>query len=90
MKAFWIYLLLINALTFMIYGLDKRRAVKTRRRISERSLIALAVIGGSPGALAAMSIFRHKTRHKKFTLGVPIILLLQLAAAVYVYYAHLG
>lgn len=90
------YLLVVNLLTFLAYGLDKWKAVrngrksggKTRhnnrlsRRIPEASLLLLAVLGGSPAALLAMYLFRHKTLHKKFRYGVPAILLLQLIVTV--------
>ena len=87
MKILLIYLLCVNVITFAVYGIDKLKARKQRWRVSEKTLILLAVIGGSVGALAAMALFRHKTRHRKFTLGVPAILILQLAAALI--YLHL-
>ena len=64
-------------------GLDKLRAVKGEWRISERSLFLLAAAGGSAGALAGMFLFRHKTKHMSFRIGLPLILLLQLAAALW-------
>ena len=89
------YLLLVNLLTFLAYGLDKWKAVRNgrksggkarrndnlSRRIPEASLLLLALLGGSPAALLAMYLFRHKTQHNKFTLGVPAILLVQAALA---------
>lgn len=78
-----LYLLIINALTFVIYGVDKFRAVKNRWRIPEATLIMLAVIGGSVGAALAMYVFRHKTMHALFFVGVPGILLFQLVIAVW-------
>ncbi len=78
MKAFYIYLAVINVLTFLVYGYDKLAAKKKLRRIPEAALIALAVIGGSIGAECAILLFRHKTRHLLFALGVPIILVLQI------------
>jgi len=72
-----IYLVGINLVTFLLYGVDKWKARKGRWRIPEDSLIWLAVAGGSIGALIAMWLFRHKTRHMKFILGIPAILLLQ-------------
>lgn len=73
------YFILINLITFILYGLDKRRARKNRWRISERTLLGLAVIGGSIGALIGMYGFHHKTKHLKFMIGVPVILIVQLA-----------
>lgn len=70
-------LLFINAGTFLLFGLDKKRAVRGRWRISERTLIGAAVLGGSPGALLGMKVFHHKTRHKKFRYGIPFLVVLQ-------------
>ena len=81
------YLLSVNLLTFLAYGIDKWKARHngtTRskrhlsRRIPEASLLLLAALGGSPAALLAMYLFRHKTLHKKFRYGVPAILIIQL------------
>ena len=88
------YLVAVNIMTFLAYGLDKWKAVHNghknknlSRRIPETSLLLLAVLGGSPAALLAMYLFRHKTLHKKFRYGVPAILILQVAlAAALVYY----
>lgn len=66
-----IYLLIINIIAFIMYGIDKWKAHRKQWRISEKMLLFLAVIGGSAGALAGMYIFHHKTLHKKFTIGVP-------------------
>ena len=77
------YLLAINIVTFLLYGIDKYKAKKGRWRISEATLIALAVIGGSIGAWVGMHIWHHKTKHKKFKLGIPTIIILQIALAIY-------
>ena len=74
-----IYLFIINIIAFAAYGIDKNRAVRHRYRISEATLLILALIGGSVGALAGMYIFHHKTRKPKFRFGVPAILMLQIA-----------
>ena len=71
-----IYLLIINIIAFIMYGIDKWKAHRKQWRISEKMLLFLAVIGGSAGALAGMYIY-HKTLHKKFTIGVPLILVIQ-------------
>lgn len=76
---------LLNIATFFIYGYDKRCAVKDRRRIPERVLIILAVLGGGIGAALAMAGFRHKTKHAKFTIIVPLCMLAQM----YVIYRYL-
>ena len=67
----------INIIAFIMYGIDKWKAHRKQWRISEKMLLFLAVIGGSAGALAGMYIFHHKTLHKKFTIGVPLILVIQ-------------
>lgn len=73
-----IYLLSLNILTFIIYGIDKWKARKGRWRIPESSLLLLAACGGSIGAWCGMRVWHHKTLHKKFKYGIPLILLLQL------------
>lgn len=78
-----LYLALINIIAFFTYALDKYKAKRAMRRISERTLLTLAVLGGSIGAWLSMQIFRHKTRHLKFKYGVPLIFMLQLAALLY-------
>ncbi|MBQ4550974.1 MAG: DUF1294 domain-containing protein [Oscillospiraceae bacterium] len=81
MNYFLLYLLLINAAAFVLMLADKAKARKNRWRIPERTLIGSALLGGSIGALLGMYTFRHKTRHLKFTLGVPAILIAQIALA---------
>ena len=76
------YLLIINAIAFFLMLADKQNARKKKWRIPEATLIGVAVIGGSVGALAGMYTFRHKTKHPKFTIGVPVILALQIVLAV--------
>ena len=86
MNLILICLICINAVTFLLYGLDKYKSKKDKWRISEFTLISFAVIGGSAGALLAMDLFRHKTQHKKFRIGLRIILIAQLIAAVILLY----
>lgn len=71
-------LIALNLLTFVVYGIDKWKAVKGKWRIPEATLLILAAIGGSIGALLGMQIWHHKTRHLKFKYGVPFILLAQI------------
>ena len=75
---FAIYLIGINILTFLIFGADKWKAKRDKWRIPEDTLIWLAIAGGSVGALLGMYLFRHKTKHRKFQIGIPVILLVQL------------
>ena len=84
MKLFLWYLLLINAAAFVLMLADKIKARKHRWRIPERTLICSALLGGSIGALTGMYLFRHKTRHLKFTLGIPAILAGQLILAFWI------
>lgn len=77
------YLLVINAVAFFVYGIDKLKARKDWWRIPESTLLLLAIVGGSIGAWLGMKVWHHKTMHKKFRYGLPLILLLQLALAVY-------
>jgi uncharacterized membrane protein YsdA (DUF1294 family) len=79
------YLIIINVVTFFTYGIDKIKAKKSKWRIRETALLGLAVLGGSIGAWLGMKIWHHKTLHKKFRYGVPIILIAQLALIVWLY-----
>ncbi len=81
-----IYLLLINAAGCLLMRADKKRAIQKRWRISEATLMTVAAIGGSIGTLLGMRLFRHKTRHPKFTVGVPLILVAQLLLAGFLVY----
>ena len=82
------YLLAVNLLTFISYGIDKWKARHNRWRIPEATLLLFAALGGSIGALLAMRVFRHKTQHRKFRYGVPAILLVQLAIAAFGCYRY--
>lgn len=87
MIYFYIYLLLINAIGFLLMLSDKRKAIKKRWRIPERTLIGVSVLGGSIGTLMGMHLFRHKTRHLKFSIGIPVILAFQIVLMILIY-AH--
>lgn len=80
--ALLIWLAGVNVVTFALYGIDKHRAKKGRWRIPERTLL-LPLLGGSVGGILGMAAFHHKTRHWYFRMGLPVMLLLQAAAAVY-------
>lgn len=77
------FISIVNIAAFILYGIDKHKAKAHQWRISEVSLLCIAVIGGSAGALLGMFVFRHKTKHLKFLIGVPLILVLQVAAGFY-------
>ena len=77
-NALLYYLIVINIVTFLVYGIDKWKAKQGSWRISEATLLILAVIGGSIGALLGMKLWHHKTMHKKFKYGLPLILIIQI------------
>ena len=70
------YLLIINIITFIIYGIDKYKSIKHKYRVSEDTLIILAILGGTLGAFLGMITFHHKTQKKKFILLIPLIMLI--------------
>ena len=78
-KIVLIYLVAINVVAFVVYGIDKYKAVRSKWRIPESTLIGLAVVGGSVGAWLGMKFWHHKTLHAKFRFGIPIILIAQVA-----------
>ena len=73
-----LYLIIINAAGFLLMLADKLKAKRSAWRIPEATLISIAAMGGSVGSLAGMYCFRHKTRHIKFTLGIPLVLIIQI------------
>lgn len=81
-------LTVVNAVAFIVYGIDKYRARNGKWRIPEATLLMLAVVGGSVGAWLGMKVWHHKTRHRKFRYGVPAILLLQIVVATLLYVNH--
>jgi len=89
MKLLLIYLLLINATGFVLMLVDKYKAKKKLWRIPEATLLAMAALGGSIGSLMGMYFARHKTKHLKFTLGIPVILALQVISAMLLF-SHFG
>lgn len=84
-KVLMIYIIGINLMTFGIYGWDKKKAQKGRYRISEKTLIGLALAGGSIGAYLGMQCFSHKIRKAKFYLGIPLILVVQAVLLVWLF-----
>ena len=83
-------LLAVNVVTFLVYGWDKLCARKDWWRIPERVLLGLALLGGSLGALLGMKAFRHKTKHRKFTVLVPLFLVMQIALAAWLLWRSSG
>ncbi len=84
MKYLYTYLFIINAIGFIVMIADKHFSRNNHHRIPEINLLLVAIVGGSIGTLIGMYTIRHKTRHKLFTIGVPVILAVQLLAAAYV------
>lgn len=78
-----LYLVIVNAAAFLLMLVDKLKAKRGAWRIPERVLIGSAILGGSIGALSGMYTFRHKTKHLKFTVGIPAILVVQIVLAIY-------
>ncbi len=78
LKWLLLWVVAINIVAFFLYGVDKRRAKRHAWRIPEAVLLGIAVAGGSIGAITGMFLFRHKTRHPAFRIGLPAILLLQI------------
>jgi uncharacterized membrane protein YsdA (DUF1294 family) len=78
LESISIIIVIINIVTFIIYGIDKYKAKKGKWRIPENSLIGLAIIGGSIGAYIGMRVWHHKTMHLKFKYGIPLIIVIQL------------
>ncbi|MBE6882739.1 MAG: DUF1294 domain-containing protein [Oscillospiraceae bacterium] len=83
MEEIIIYYIAVNIAALIMYGADKIFAKKGMRRISEKALILVAAIGGAFGAYAGMELFRHKTKHTKFVVGVPILMAVHLGMLVY-------
>ena len=85
MRIFYIYLIIVNILTFLIFGIDKWKARRGKWRIPEGTLLWMSIVGGSIGALLGMYLFRHKTQKRKFNLGIPAILLAQAILAYFIF-----
>ena len=86
MKYLLLYLLIINAIAFVLMHIDKQKAIKRKYRIPEATLMGFAALGGSIGSWVGMQVFRHKTKHIKFTLGIPLIFAAQVALGIALWY----
>lgn len=80
-----LYIGLVNVFAFILYGIDKLKAKKSKWRVPESTLIGIAIIGGSIGAWSGMKVWHHKTLHKKFKYGIPLILVAQIALCIYLF-----
>ena len=85
-KYFVICVLVMSVITFIVFGVDKWKARNDKWRTPESTLFLLAIFGGSIGALLGMQIFRHKTQHWSFRLGIPLILMLQAAVLIWYFF----
>ena len=90
LQIVFVALLLVNIVAIAAYGIDKRKAQKGKWRIPESTLLLLAFFGGAPGALMGMRAFRHKTKHRKFKILVPLFLVLQIALAGWLIYRSIA
>ncbi len=84
MQFLWIYLAAISLIGFFMMAADKRKAIKSKSRVSEKTFFIIAWLGGSLGVFLGVLTFRHKTRHKKFTVGLPFIMAAQMITAIFV------
>lgn len=82
MKYLFIYLAIVNALAFLLMLIDKIKAKHKRWRIPEKTLLGVCAIGGSLGGLVSMKLFRHKTLHPQFSIGIPVMLAVHIVALV--------
>lgn len=82
----WVYLGIVNVTGFILPAVDKRRAKKDRWRIRESTLFLISALGGSVAMYISMRLFHHKTKHKRFMIGIPVIIVLQLGAVFAVWY----
>ena len=85
-----IYLILINITGFAVMGIDKWKARKQAWRIPEKTLFLISILGGSIGSIAGMYTFHHKTKHWYFVIGMPLILIAQVAASCYIYISYIA
>lgn len=82
----WVYLGIVNVAGFILPAVDKRRAKKDRWRIRESTLFLISALGGSVAMYISMRLFHHKTKHKRFMIGIPVIIVLQLGAVFAVWF----
>ena len=89
LKYILLYVLIINLTGFFLMGMDKRRARKNLWRIPEKTLFITAILGGSIGSIIGMRHFRHKTKHTSFVIGMPCILVFQIAVILFVVFRYI-
>lgn len=89
MKYLYIWLIVINIITFAVFGIDKKKAIDGKFRIKELTLFVLSLLGGSLGGLIAMHTFHHKTRKWYFKFGIPLILIVWVAMIAWLVYKNI-
>lgn len=84
MKIFLVYILFINLVGFLLMGMDKKKAVRRQYRISEAVLWMISILGGAIGTTVGMNVYRHKTKHLNFKLGLPLLAIIQICGMLYI------
>ena len=84
MKTLFLYLLILNCFGFLLMGIDKRKSIKKKYRIQEKTFFLLSLFGGSLGCLLGMFTFHHKTKKMKFLIGIPFLLVLNIIILLYI------
>ena len=84
------YLIIINIIGFLVMYIDKQKAKKGKWRIPEQTLFIVTALGGGIGTIAGMYTFHHKTKHWYFVIGMPLILIVQVAASCYIYISYIA
>lgn len=87
LNSIWIFIIGVNAITFILMGVDKRKAVRNQYRIPERTFWALSILGGAIGSYIGMQTFRHKTKHTSFMVGIPILIAVNIVLFVWLFSA---
>lgn len=87
LKNVIIYLIIINAIGFLAMGIDKQKAKKMQWRIPEKTLFLITLFGGGIGTIAGMYVFRHKTKKKYFTIGFPVVVIIEIICILYLWLA---
>lgn len=85
-QSILLYILVVNILTYILMWLDKQKARKNQYRIPERTFFLLSILGGAVGTLIGMRTFRHKTKHPRFTVGIPILIVLNIVLFSYLFF----
>ncbi|MHA6252066.1 DUF1294 domain-containing protein [Oceanobacillus sp. CAU 1775] len=85
-NSLFAYIAVVNIITFYLMRIDKQKAIKNQFRIPERTFFLLSILGGAIGTYIGMKLFRHKTKHARFTVGIPILIVLNIGLFIYAFY----